>query len=72
MSLSLPGGKTYIILQTLETINDLLDKRGALYSDRPETVMANELMGLGTVRSALLIPGPSPPDACHCHCRPLH
>ncbi|KZV94902.1 cytochrome P450 [Exidia glandulosa HHB12029] len=48
MSLSLPGGKTIVVLQTLEAMNDLLDKRGALYSDRPETVMANELMGFSS------------------------
>ncbi|KZV94880.1 cytochrome P450 [Exidia glandulosa HHB12029] len=45
VSLSLPGSKTLVVLQTLDTINDLLDKRGVLYSDRPHTIMANELMG---------------------------
>lgn len=47
MSLSLPGGKTMIFLNTMEAINDLLEKKSAAYSDRPTNVMC-ELMGYHT------------------------
>ncbi|EJD54662.1 cytochrome P450 [Auricularia subglabra TFB-10046 SS5] len=47
MSLSLPGGKTVIILNTLDAITDLLEKKSAAYSDRPVTVMS-EMMGFDT------------------------
>ncbi|EJD54669.1 cytochrome P450, partial [Auricularia subglabra TFB-10046 SS5] len=47
MSLSLPGGKTMVVLNTIEAINDLLEKKSAAYSDRPTNAMA-ELMGYST------------------------
>ncbi|KAF5370752.1 hypothetical protein D9758_002017 [Tetrapyrgos nigripes] len=34
-----------IILSTVESAQDLLDKRGTIYSDRPRLVLLNELMG---------------------------
>lgn len=41
------GGNTFILLANEETAHDLLNKRGALYSDRPRLVMANECMEKG-------------------------
>ncbi|KAI0319837.1 cytochrome P450 [Amylostereum chailletii] len=38
-------GQTSIILNSAEAIADLLDKRGSNYSDRPDMVMINDLMG---------------------------
>lgn len=38
-------GKTFIILNTLKTTNDLLEKRSKIYSDRPQTWMHSELIG---------------------------
>ncbi|KAL1741146.1 cytochrome P450 [Schizophyllum fasciatum] len=40
-------GKHIIILNTREAAMDLMDKRGAIYSDRPRFVMLAELMGWG-------------------------
>ncbi|KAH9476870.1 Tryptamine 4-monooxygenase [Psilocybe cubensis] len=39
------GGTEMVILNTLETITDLLEKRGSIYSGRLESTMVNELMG---------------------------
>ncbi|PPQ83216.1 Dimethyrltryptamine 4-hydroxylase (PsiH) [Psilocybe cyanescens] len=39
------GGTDMIILNSLEAITDLLEKRGSLYSGRLESTMVNELMG---------------------------
>lgn len=36
-------GKSIIVLSTLETINDLLEKRSAIYSCRPRSTMMHEL-----------------------------
>lgn len=41
-------GKTVLVLNTYEAANDLLGKRMA-YMDRPQFVMAGELMGLNQV-----------------------
>ncbi|KAJ7142240.1 cytochrome P450 [Mycena epipterygia] len=38
-------GQSVIILSSLETTEDLLDKRSSIYSDRPRLPMLNELMG---------------------------
>ncbi|KAF8576043.1 cytochrome P450 [Ramaria rubella] len=38
-------GNTIIVLNTLETVNALLDKKGAIYSNRPEFILAGEIMG---------------------------
>ncbi|PPQ68675.1 hypothetical protein CVT26_002956 [Gymnopilus dilepis] len=38
-------GNNILVLNSLDTMNDLLDKRGQLYSDRPFFTMASELMG---------------------------
>ena len=39
-----------MVLNSQKAMNDLLDKRGYIYSDRPEFVGAGELMGLNRVR----------------------
>lgn len=36
-------GKGIIFLNNLDVVNDLLDKRAAIYSDKPRLVMVNEL-----------------------------
>lgn len=38
-------GQRVVILNSLEATFDLLDKKSAVYSDRPVTPMAGELMG---------------------------
>ncbi|KAJ8094463.1 hypothetical protein AAF712_012783 [Marasmius tenuissimus] len=40
------AGNTVIILNTLEGVQELLEKRSAIYSDRPDYVMLNDLSGL--------------------------
>ncbi|EJD39103.1 cytochrome P450, partial [Auricularia subglabra TFB-10046 SS5] len=40
-------GQSIIILHSSEAVEDLLLKRGAIYSDRPRLVMAWELVGMG-------------------------
>ncbi|KAJ7857906.1 cytochrome P450 [Mycena leptocephala] len=39
------AGTSIIVISSAEAANDLLEKRSALYSDRPRLPMANELMG---------------------------
>ncbi|KAJ7251361.1 cytochrome P450 [Mycena rebaudengoi] len=39
------AGKSIIILSSVDVVFDLLDQRSAIYSDRPRSVMLNELMG---------------------------
>ena len=36
-------GKGIIFLNSIDVVNDLLDKRAPLYSDKPRLIMANEL-----------------------------
>ena len=36
-------GNSMIVLNSAEAVNDLFEKRGALYSSRPRRVMVNEL-----------------------------
>ena len=38
-------GQRWVILNSLEAAVDLLDKKSAIYSDRPTMPMAGELMG---------------------------
>lgn len=38
-------GNSIIILNSFKAVNDLLEKRSAIYSSRPSTVMLGELMG---------------------------
>ncbi|KAI0066974.1 cytochrome P450 [Artomyces pyxidatus] len=38
-------GETTVVLNSIEAITDLLDKRGSNYSDRPNMVMIMDLMG---------------------------
>ncbi|KAI0759411.1 cytochrome P450 [Trametes elegans] len=40
-------GNHVLVLNSLKTINDLLDKRGNIYSDRPRFTVVGDLMGLG-------------------------
>ncbi|KAI0713249.1 cytochrome P450 [Earliella scabrosa] len=40
-------GTNIVIASSLEVVNELLDKRSALYSDRPRMIMLNELCGFG-------------------------
>lgn len=40
-------GSNIIIVNSLDAANDLLDKRSAIYSDRPEMPMLNDLCGFG-------------------------
>ncbi|ETW75666.1 cytochrome P450 monooxygenase 45 [Heterobasidion irregulare TC 32-1] len=42
-------GKGIIFLNNLDVVNDLLDKRAAIYSDKPRLVMVNELCGVGNM-----------------------
>ena len=42
-------GNNILVLNSLDTMNDLLDKRGQIYSDRPFFTMASELMGADQV-----------------------
>ncbi|KAJ7021454.1 cytochrome P450 [Mycena alexandri] len=39
------AGTSIIVLSSMEVIKDLLDRRSALYSDRPHAPMLNDLMG---------------------------
>lgn len=39
------AGKTLLVLNTFESMKDLLEKRSHVYSDRPRFVMTGELMG---------------------------
>ncbi|KAJ4466342.1 cytochrome P450 [Lentinula lateritia] len=39
------AGLSVVILDTLEAVYDLLDKRSSIYSDRPRMVMLNEMIG---------------------------
>ncbi|KAF5349315.1 hypothetical protein D9758_011802 [Tetrapyrgos nigripes] len=38
-------GSSMVILNSIQVAQDLFDKRGAIYSDRPRFVLLNELMG---------------------------
>ena len=44
-------GNEIIILNTIESVNDLLVKQGNLYADRPATTFGSELIGLNRVRT---------------------
>jgi len=47
-------GNTVIILNTLDVVKDLFEKRGNNYSDRVVLAMAGEMMGLDQVGLFLL------------------
>ncbi|EJF62441.1 cytochrome P450 [Dichomitus squalens LYAD-421 SS1] len=40
-------GTNIVVINTLEMVNELLDKRSSIYSDRPRMIMLNELCGFG-------------------------
>ena len=44
-------GQSVLVLNSLKSARDLLEKRSATYADRPALVMAGELMGLDQVLS---------------------
>jgi hypothetical protein len=46
-------GQSFIILNSLKDVNELLDKRAENYLDRPSLVMAGELMGINNVSCEL-------------------
>ena len=41
------GTKVMIVLNSDKAINDLIDKRGAIYSSRPESYIAQEILSNG-------------------------
>jgi hypothetical protein len=43
-------GNTMVVLNNLEIVSGLLDKRGGKFSYRPRLVMAGEVIGLDRVR----------------------
>ena len=43
-------GNNILVLNSMKAVNDLLDKRGGIYSHRPVSTVAGELMGLDQVR----------------------
>ena len=43
-------GNKILVLNSHKAINDLLDKRGGIYSDRPVFTAGGELMGMDKVR----------------------
>ena len=38
-----PVGRPVVVINTVKAAFDLLEKRGAIYSDKPKMVMAGEL-----------------------------
>ena len=42
-------GHNMVILNTIENVTALLEKKSSIYSQRPELVVAGELMGLAKV-----------------------
>ncbi|EJF59311.1 cytochrome P450 [Dichomitus squalens LYAD-421 SS1] len=40
-------GNNILVLNSMKAINDLLEKKGSIYSDRPSFTVVGELMGLG-------------------------
>lgn len=51
--LQIPGVKI-LVLNTLECVQDLMDKRYAVYSDRPTFPMVGEMMGLDAVSRSVM------------------
>ncbi|TFL03965.1 cytochrome P450 [Pterulicium gracile] len=41
-------GQSVVVLNSHQSVNDLLEKRSSLYSDRPRSIMFQEIMALGT------------------------
>ena len=42
-------GNNILVLNSMKAINDLLEKKGSIYSDWPSFTVVGELMGLGQV-----------------------
>ncbi|OJT10984.1 AB hydrolase superfamily protein B1A11.02 [Trametes pubescens] len=51
-------GNRILVINSLQTIQQLFDKKGAIYSDRPSFTVVGELMNLGQVRSDMFFFGP--------------
>ncbi|TFY81394.1 hypothetical protein EWM64_g2621 [Hericium alpestre] len=49
MYLRLPGGNGILVLNTMKAATDLLVKRSTIYSDRPQSIMLSDLMGMSWV-----------------------
>ena len=47
-------GNKILVLGSHRVLTELLDKRGAVYADRPRYVGVGELMGLNRVRAHLV------------------
>lgn len=56
-SLQMPGGQVFIVLNTHKAVTDLLEKKGAIYSDRPRSIVAGEY-GTGGNTSLFMPYGP--------------
>lgn len=37
------GGQHIIVLSSMKAVEDLLEKRSAIYSDRPQSIMLNQM-----------------------------
>ena len=59
-------GQSIVVLNSKQAIDDLLEKRGNLYSDRPRYTVVGELMGLDRVRPLVHIPPPMYPPPRQC------
>lgn len=47
-------GSPVLVLNSLEAVNDLIDKRASTYSSRPQLYVIGELMNMNEVRPLLL------------------
>ncbi|PSR77908.1 hypothetical protein PHLCEN_2v7650 [Hermanssonia centrifuga] len=43
------AGQAVIVLNSFDTVTDLLDRRSSIYSDRPRSIMAGEILGGGII-----------------------
>lgn len=48
------GTKTFIVLSSVTAVKDLMDKRSAIYSDRPESYIGQDLCS-GGLRFVLMV-----------------
>jgi hypothetical protein len=49
-------GQGIVFLNSVDAVNELMDKRGAIYSDRVPMVMASELCVVTAISSAFALP----------------
>ena len=57
-------GNNILVLNSMKAINDLLEKRGSIYSDRPSFTVVGDLMGLGQVRREPVQAGRQVSESC--------